>query len=1729
MRKILHLLFILLLIFQGAAKAQDRIYWGVNGSDANISSAQLDGSDIRKSASVTTRQGYDMETDFYKKILYFGDGAYVKKCNLDGSDMKTIYTATSGWLIGGLALDLKNNKLYYSQFQQSVGIITIFRSNLDGTGIEPIITSTAGQTYNLAISQSLQKLYWTVANGATTTVYRSNLDGTGVETLASLGAFVPGICIDEDNQKLYLAYWQNNEVRSTDMTCSTAPTLLFGASNGTFQMSVSNVENKLYFGEMSTYKIRRCNLDGSSPQDIVSGLSGQIMALSIPTVPPAPTIYANETYTFELNDFIFASVDKNSLTKIKITALANKGTIYLDANNNNVVDAGEAVALNQEIPRADLVAGKLKFDPVTNEYGSPYTTFTFNWYNGSSYYTSDYLQYIYVQSIAPTVTTQAVSDIGSTTATGNGNITNLGVPFPTSYGICWNTTGSPTTSNSKVDLGATSATGAFTAAITGLAANTTYKARAYAVNEAGTSYGAEVSFTTAAVPTISGISHTSGTIVGGTSVTITGTNLTGATAVKFGSANATSYAVNSATQITAVSPAGSAGAVDITVTTAGGTSATSSADQFTYVAAPTASSAAASIITNIGATLNGSINANNASTTVTFEYGLTTGYGTTVTPAQSPVTGTTATAVNYALSGLTPNSTYHYRVVGVNAGGTTNGTDLTFTTSATNVPTESFYEQITLPFAPTDDVDMSSSTLAPTMNLASAGSYPSKGYKVTLLTSGTITLSASSNTITTSAFAFLVSTSPDASSSSRKYIGVGNGTTAPLTPGTYYIILLTDNKYGKFKLNITFAALPNITSISPTSGSIVGGTTVTITGTNLTGATAVKFGSTNTTSFTVNSATQITAVSPAGSAGAVDITVTTAGVTSTTSSGDQFTYVAPPTATTNAATIITSTGATLNGSVNANNASTTVTFEYGSTTSYGTSVTADQSPVTGSSATAVSYALSGLTPNTTYHYRVVGVNGGGTTYGADQTFTTQYAPQTISFGVLDNKTYGDAPYDLAATSTSGLPVSYSSDNTAVATVSGTTVTIVGAGTANIRATQEGNASYGAATPVSQILTVNALPVTITANAGQSKVYSDTDPTLTYTVSPALIGTDAFTGTLSRTAGENVGNYAISQGSLSAGSNYTLSFIANDLAITPKAITVTANAATKVYGEADPTLTYTVFPALVGTDAFSGALSRTTGENVGNYAIAQGTLSAGSNYALSFVPKDFAITPKAITVTANAGQTKVYGEADPTLTYTVSPVLVGTDAFTGALSRATGENIGNYAISQGSLSAGSNYTLSFISNDLAITPKAITVTVNAATKVYGEADPTLTYKASSVIGTDTFTGALSRATGENVGNYAILQGSLSAGSNYTLSFISNDLAITPKQLATTSPSVATSKLYDGSTRAQVVSLGSLTGAIASDIPNLSLSAVANYNDASVGNDKTITIIYTLSGSAASNYLTPAPSVIPGASIQDNITLATLSTPSPSCQGDDVLLNYQVLSGNPDTYTLTFGSQALAAGFSNKENIPVPSFKAFESITIKVPAGIAGGTYTANLKMKGKLGNESPSYPFTFTINLSTDYLITKFNDVILFDNKSNRFNAFQWYKNGFPIQGATKQFYNDPDGLSGSYSVAVTTTNGEKLRTCDKVIVRTTPTKSKISVYPNPIKRNESSIISFSGIEKEEIESSTLVVYKMSGEKVYTNEHMSMTTQLRINLPAGIYIGNVVTSDKEVYSFKVVIE
>ncbi len=333
-------------------------------------------------------------------------------------------------------------------------------------------------------------------------------------------------------------------------------------------------------------------------------------------------------------------------------------------------------------------------------------------------------------------------------------------------------------------------------------------------------------------------------------------------------------------------------------------------------------------------------------------------------------------------------------------------------------------------------------------------------------------------------------------------------------------------------------------------------------------------------------------------------------------------------------------------------------------------------------------------------------------------------------------------------------------------------------------------------------TLAITPASLTVSAqSKAKTYGATDPALTLTATGfqfADTQASVLTGALARVAGESVAGspYAINQGSVAANANYSISFTGSTLAITPASLTVVAQSKAKVYGAADPMLTFTVSGfqfADTQASVLTGALARVAGESVAGspYAINQGSLVANANYTISFTGSTLAITPASLTVVAQS-KAKTYGATDPALTFTATGFqFADTQAsvLTGALTRVAGESVAGspYAINQGSLAANANYTISFTGSTLAITPASLTVTAQSKAKTYGAADPALTFTVSGFQFADTqasvLTGALTRVAGESVAGspYAINQGSVAANANYTISFTGSTLAITPASL------------------------------------------------------------------------------------------------------------------------------------------------------------------------------------------------------------------------------------------------------------------------------------------------------------------------------------------------------------
>ncbi|MDO7882939.1 MBG domain-containing protein [Salinibacterium soli] len=324
------------------------------------------------------------------------------------------------------------------------------------------------------------------------------------------------------------------------------------------------------------------------------------------------------------------------------------------------------------------------------------------------------------------------------------------------------------------------------------------------------------------------------------------------------------------------------------------------------------------------------------------------------------------------------------------------------------------------------------------------------------------------------------------------------------------------------------------------------------------------------------------------------------------------------------------------------------------------------------------------------------------------------------------------------------------------------------------------------TYLNDVLDITPRPISVTA-ADASKVYGDADPELTGE-SEGLLPGDYLDGYLAREPGENVGSYEITRGTLSASANYEIvSFSSGTFTITPRPLTVTLGDASKTYGDADPALLAEISEgSLVGGDQLSGSPSRAPGEDVGSYAIGGGSITAGANYEISFIDGLLTIEPRPIEVTAD-DQSKQYGDADPSpLAYTVTRgSLVGTDTLTGTLSRDEGEAVGVYAITPGSLGAGPNYEITVVGGELEIEPRSITVTADAATQVYGDADAALTWQVTSgsLVPGDSLDGQLDREPGTDVGEYAIGRGSL-GNDSYTITFVPAELTITARPLTIT---------------------------------------------------------------------------------------------------------------------------------------------------------------------------------------------------------------------------------------------------------------------------------------------------------------------------------------------------------
>ena len=341
------------------------------------------------------------------------------------------------------------------------------------------------------------------------------------------------------------------------------------------------------------------------------------------------------------------------------------------------------------------------------------------------------------------------------------------------------------------------------------------------------------------------------------------------------------------------------------------------------------------------------------------------------------------------------------------------------------------------------------------------------------------------------------------------------------------------------------------------------------------------------------------------------------------------------------------------------------------------------------------------------------------------------------------------------------------------------------------------------------LTVGAANLTITA-ADQTKVYGAVLPTLTASYTGFVNG-DTFASLTTQptlatnaTAGSHVsGNPYTITASGAVDSDYVISYATGNLTVTPAGLTVLADNQTKVYGAALPTLTAS-YSGFVNGDT---SASLTTQPTVTTTATASSHVSdspyaitasgaVDSDYSITYVAGDLNVTPVALTITAD-NQVKVYGAELPTLTASYAGFVNGDTAASlttqptlNTTATAGSQVVGNPYTITASEAVDSNYTISYATGILTVSPAKFTITADNLSKIYGTDLPTLTASYAGFVNGDTAANLDTQPTlsttataHSDTGGYAITA-SGAVDPDYTISYVGGTLTVSPATLTVT---------------------------------------------------------------------------------------------------------------------------------------------------------------------------------------------------------------------------------------------------------------------------------------------------------------------------------------------------------
>ncbi len=762
------------------------------------------------------------------------------------------------------------------------------------------------------------------------------------------------------------------------------------------------------------------------------------------------------------------------------------------------------------------------------------------------------------------------------------------------------------------------------------------------------------------------------------------------------------------------------------------------------------------------------------------------------------------------------------------------------------------------------------------------------------------------------------------------------------------------------------------------------------------------------------------------------------------------TLAAPPTVVTLSATGMGPTTATLQGTVNANGQSTAASFEYGLTTSYGTTVAGTPATVTGSIVTPVSANLTGLALVTTYHYRIKGVNVGGTSNGNDMSFTTGCNIPVAAGTIVGNASVcqgaNAVAYSVPAITNATTYLWTLPTGATIATGSGTNSITVNfsASAVSGNVTVSGSNSCGAGSASNLAVTVNPLPT----------------PSLTAGPVGVCVGT---TGVIYQTqSGMSAYSWAISAGGT----------------ITSGAGTNTIHVNWNTVGAQTLTLSYTSAAGCAATTPSVIAV------NVVSLPVP--TISGPANACLGFSTNVYTTQPgmTAYNWSVSAGGTITAGASTNAVTVTWSTL--------------------------GAKTVNVNYTN--VEGCSAVSPSVFNVTVNPTPTPTLSGTTTLCAGSTGVVYT----------TQPGFSNYAwtvSYDGVITSGQNtnqVTVNWASAGLrtitvnydnalgcsAVTPTSLNVTVNSAPVpivsglSQVCQGSTAVAYTCQGNYSGYVWTVSSGGTIVSGAGTNAITVNwntaGSETVSVSYS------NSFGCPAitPTVYAVLVNPKPATAGVILGTSPVCAGATEMMYTVAPIALADTYVWTLPAGATIVSGDNTRTIRVSFSNTASSGVIKVSGSNNCG-----------LGASSPN--FTLVVNpIPVSPVITQHADTLI--SSANTGN--QWYLNGAIIAGATGKKHVAV--YTGSYTDVVTlsgcSSSVSNVIVVHPVGIEVEKADRTIEIFPNP-NNGEFNL----NIETLKNEVYDINIYNSLGTSIWKQENVStngtFTTHVVLDAPSGVYM------------------